>query len=53
VGIESVPNGTRHLAYVFLDGKSHPYYVISIGPRSRILRDVVSTLPEVWVADFA
>jgi hypothetical protein len=24
VGIESVPNGTRHLAYVFLDGKSHP-----------------------------
>jgi hypothetical protein len=54
VGIESVPNGTRHLAYVFLDGKSHPYYyVISIEPRSRILRDVVSTLPEVWVADFA
>jgi hypothetical protein len=32
VGIESVPNGTRHLAYVFLDGKSHPYYVISIEP---------------------
>jgi len=32
VGIESVPNGTRHLAYVFLDGKSHPNYVISIEP---------------------
>jgi hypothetical protein len=32
VGIESVPNGTRHLAYVFLDGKSHSYYVISIQP---------------------
>jgi len=30
VGIESVPNGTRHLADVFLDGKSHRYYVISI-----------------------
>ena len=24
VGIESEPNGTRHLAYVFLDGKAHP-----------------------------
>jgi len=24
VGIESVPNGTRHLAYVFLDGEAHP-----------------------------
>jgi hypothetical protein len=23
MGIESVPNGTRHLAYVFLDGKTH------------------------------
>jgi len=32
VRIESVPNGTRHLAYVFLDGKSHPYYGISIEP---------------------
>ena len=32
VGIENVPNGTRHLAYVFLDGKPHPQYVISIEP---------------------
>jgi len=32
VGIESVQNGTRHLAYVFLDGKAHPYYGISIEP---------------------
>ena len=32
VGIESVPNGTRHLAYVFLDGNSHPCYIISIEP---------------------
>src|SRR5229473_2920799 len=32
VGIKSVPNGTRHLAYVFLDGKSHPNHVISIEP---------------------
>ena len=24
VGIESVPNGTRHLANFFLDGKAHP-----------------------------
>ena len=30
VGIESLPNSTRHLAYVFLDGKAHPYYSISI-----------------------
>ena len=28
VGIENVPNGTRHLAYVFLDGNSHPRYII-------------------------
>jgi hypothetical protein len=32
VGIESVPNGTRHLAYVFLDGKAHPNYGISVEP---------------------
>jgi hypothetical protein len=32
VGVESVPNGTRHLAYVFLDGKAHPYNGISIEP---------------------
>jgi hypothetical protein len=32
VGIESVPNGTRHLAYVFLDGRPHSCYVISIQP---------------------
>jgi len=32
VRFESVPNGTRHLAYVFLDGKAHPYYGISIEP---------------------
>ncbi len=32
VGVESVPNGTSHLADVFLDGNSHPCYVISIEP---------------------
>jgi hypothetical protein len=32
VGVESVPNGTRHLAYVFLGGKAHPYYAISFEP---------------------
>ena len=32
VGIESVPNGTRHLAYVFLDGNAHLQNVISIDP---------------------
>ena len=30
VGIEGVPNSTRHLPYVFLDRKSHPSYIISI-----------------------
>jgi hypothetical protein len=30
VGVESVPNSTRHLADVFLDGKSHFEYVIPI-----------------------
>ena len=32
VGVESVPNGTRHLAYVFLNSKAHPYYVNSLEP---------------------
>ena len=32
VGVESVPNGIRHLAYVFLDGKTHHDYGISFEP---------------------
>jgi hypothetical protein len=29
MGVESVPNGTYHLADVFLDANSHPYVMLS------------------------